>query len=137
MCRPLEKRNSCNQRNWRKSTFFRNHCVATNRKDIVIKSIANQTSSQEIKAEFDDVKMAVEALRESADTIPVKTKKGGERKDELHHLTSTVKDLKKTNVCASCWERQVNQKQVEFDYAEFRSPWQTTYWREKWANLPK
>ena len=76
--------------------------VATNRIDIVIKSITNQTSSQKIKAEFDDVKMAVEDLRESADTIPVKTNKGGERKDKLPHLTSTVKDLKKTNVCASC-----------------------------------
>ena len=38
-------------------------------KVIVIKSIANQTSSQEIKADFEDVKSAVEDLRESVDTI--------------------------------------------------------------------
>ena len=26
---------------------------------------------------------------------------------------------------------------MEFDYAELRSPWQPTHWREKWTNLPK
>ena len=132
--RPFEKR-MCRNQIGANLLSFCNHCVATNRKDILTKSIANRTSSQDIKAEFNDVKRALEDLRESVDTTLEKNnKEGEERKEQLSQLPSTAKFLNKTFAqVAGKGNSPLSSALPEASGIRpcgVRSPLQTTHWRE-------
>ena len=106
--------------------LYFNHCVATNMKVIVIKSIAK-----------DDVKKAVEDLRESVDTILEKIKEEVEGKEEFPHLTRIVKDLKKIFAQVAGKGKSTRSKWNSTTRRSSGARGKRNLWREKWTNLPK